>query len=336
MLKVKDLRIVFPTRKGMVKAVDGISFTLPRGGILGLVGESGCGKSVTLMSMLRLLPYPGQVVGGSIRLNGKDILSLKLKEMRRIRGREMSIIFQDPMTTLNPVIPVGEQVTEALRVHGLGGGGLRRFVRSGRDGGVFERAVELLREVGVAAPEERFFQYPHEFSGGMQQRALIAIALACSPNVLLADEPTTALDVTVQAQILDLLDRVNRARKTSIIFVTHDLGVAAQFCQSIAVMYAGKIVENGPAFEVLENPYHPYTQGLLRSIPQIGDKKKKLSPIFGLVPDLTETDERCSFYDRCGQRQEICRSRPVEMTVLSGERRVLCHLCGEQGVDESA
>jgi peptide/nickel transport system ATP-binding protein/oligopeptide transport system ATP-binding protein len=324
MLEVKDLNVKFPTRKGIVKAVNGLSLSLKKGEILGIVGESGSGKSMTLMSLMGLVPHPGRTQG-SIVVDGIEVLSLSKGELRRIRGKVISMIFQDPMTTLNPVFPVGKQITETLRVHNVTrkeSRGIFGFSRGNED---YKRAVQLMEEVGIPSPGERFYQYPHEFSGGMQQRALIAIALACNPKILLADEPTTALDVTVQAQILDLMENINKTHGTSIIFVTHDLGVASQFCHRIMVMYAGRMVEMGTVDQVLENPKHPYTQGLLSSIPHIGSKGKKIKPIPGNVPELINLPGGCAFYERCEKRMDQCQ-KEVEILELNDMQRVRCKL----------
>jgi len=319
MLRIHNLTTEFPTRRGAVRAVEEMSLSLERGQIMGLVGESGCGKSVTLLSILRLVARPGRIISGSIHFEGRDILSMAPAEVRRIRGADIAMVFQDPLTTLNPVFRVGEQIRESLRVHRIGTGRTSR--REER-----ETVLSLMKEVGIPSPESRYWQYPHEFSGGMQQRALIAIALACRPKLLLADEPTTALDVTIQAQILELLSRINSERGTAILFVTHDLAVASEFCHWISVMYAGRIVEQGPVDEVIADPLHPYTEGLLRSIPRLVKPRRRLSPIPGDVPDLIGLTNRCSFESRCDRRMPECTERPVSLVDVGGGRHVRCIL----------
>lgn len=328
MLDIKNLSMVYETERGPIKAVNNISFSLVNGEILGLVGESGCGKSATLLSILGLVPYPGKIQSGKILFQGEDLTRKTGSEMRRIRGKDISMIFQDPMTTLNPVFKVGEQVRESLRIHDLikATGGSWWSRRQQKNGNEIERVLELMREVGIPAPEKRYFEYPFQFSGGMQQRAIIAIALSGSTKLLLADEPTTALDVTIQAQILELLRKINRVHGTSIIMVTHDLGMAAEFCQRIAVMYAGEIVEQGHTDQVLDNPKHPYTQGLLRSIPRIGATRQKLLPIPGSVPDLADLDETCPFHPRCDQVNEKCSLGTHTLREVAEEHFVKCAL----------
>lgn len=319
LLEIEDLAVRFTTRRGEVRAVDGVSLTLREGEILGVVGESGSGKSMTLLSALRLVPRPGRITAGAIRYRGQNLLDLPARAMRQLRGSDIAMIFQDPMTTLNPVFPVGEQIRESLRIHRQldRGGGRARKRRWPHD--LFDRrllalereeVLRVMREVGIPAPELRYRDYPHQFSGGMQQRALIAIALACQPRILLADEPTTALDVTIQAQILDLMRQINRERGTSIILVTHDLAVAAEFCDQIAVMYAGRIVERGATEDVLFRPQHPYTEGLLRSIPRLEGERTPLEPIPGEVPDLAALPENaCPFAPRCHRAIPACTAQ---------------------------
>ncbi|HHY37294.1 MAG TPA: ABC transporter ATP-binding protein [Firmicutes bacterium] len=325
MLKIENLSTHFPTERGLVKAVNNVSLSLGRGEILGLVGESGCGKSMTLLSILRLVPFPGKIVGGKIIFNGSDILQKSPAEMRRIRGKEIAMIFQDPMTTLNPVFKVGEQIGEALRIHGLmEEKAFRLKYGSNKRHAEKKRVLELMEEVGIPSPEVRYQEYPHQFSGGMQQRALIAIALSCNPKLLLADEPTTALDVTIQAQILALLEQINREHGTSIILVTHDLGVAAEFCHRIAVMYAGILVEEGPTEAVIERPCHPYTRGLLRSIPRITGERKRIEPIPGNVPDLAGLGEGCPFAPRCHLARAACRRNDIPWQQIAANHKVRC------------
>ncbi|KLU61946.1 oligopeptide transport ATP-binding protein OppD [Peptococcaceae bacterium CEB3] len=328
MLAIERLTMIYETKRGRVKAVNKVDLSLGKGEILGLVGESGCGKSATLLTILGLVSYPGKVTGGRIIFRGEDLLQKTPAALRKIRGKEIAMIFQDPMTTLNPVFKVGDQIRESLQIHGLlneqAEGG--RFKGRKRKESEMDRVYQLMREVGIPSPEKRYFEYPFQFSGGMQQRAIIAIALACSAQLLLADEPTTALDVTIQAQILELLAKINRERETAMILVTHNLAMAAEFCQRIAVMYAGEIVEQGSTDEVLEKPQHPYTQGLLRSIPRIGKVKQKLEPIPGTVPDLAALDGTCPFYPRCAQARPACLEDERSLEDVGGGHWVKCAL----------
>lgn len=314
LLELRGLTTVFPTRRGVVMAVAGVGLTLDRGEILGIVGESGCGKSVTMLSILRLISSPGRIVSGEILFQGRDLLRLPGHAMRRIRGKDIAMVFQDPQTTMNPAFTVGEQIRESLRIHhvmdGGGGGWLpsRAQARAEKD-----RVCQLLAEVGISSPNDRFDEYPHQFSGGMQQRALIAIALACEPQLLLADEPTTSLDVTIQAQIMDLMRRINQERGAAIVLVTHNLDLASEFCQRIAVMYAGCIVEIGTVDEIIESPRHPYTRGLLSCIPRISSRRTRIEPIPGNVPDLAALDPGCAFAPRCPHTQPSCEAGPVPL-----------------------
>ncbi|MCZ7575173.1 MAG: ABC transporter ATP-binding protein [Ardenticatenaceae bacterium] len=322
-LELRDLTTVFPTRRGEVRAVDGVNLTLVPGQILGLVGESGCGKSTVLLSILRLISGPGRIEKGQILLNGRDLRAEPRHAMRSIRGKEIAMIFQDPLSTLNPAFPVGEQIRESLRLHNMVPGlpwPLDRRRRSAER----RRALEVMQEVGIPVPEARYHAYPHEFSGGMQQRALIAIGLACRPTVLLADEPTTALDVTIQAQIVELMRRINREHGTAIILVTHDLGLAAEFCDQIAVMYAGRIVEIGPTDAVIEHPQHPYTEGLLGCIPRLGERRRRLDPIPGSVPDLAELPPGCAFAPRCPDARPVCRQGFFRLQEVTPGHRARC------------
>ncbi len=313
-LEVKNLKTQFFTRAGIVYAVDGVSFHVGEGETLGIVGESGCGKSVTATSIMRLIPSPpGRIVDGEILLDSgsgvTDLASASDAEMRSIRGNDIAMIFQDPMTSLNPVLTVGDQLTEPLILH------LKLSKKEAES-----RAVELLKRVGIPAAEERLQSYPHQFSGGMRQRVMIAMALACNPKLLIADEPTTALDVTIQAQILDLMLQLNRDVGTAIMLITHDLGVVAEVCERVVVMYAGQIVESGSAEHIFKNPQHPYTIGLLNSVPQIGERvKDTLIPIPGLPPDLLEPPVGCRFRPRCRYRQEKCEESPPLAEVAPGQ-----------------
>ncbi|HEX8069107.1 MAG TPA: ABC transporter ATP-binding protein [Pyrinomonadaceae bacterium] len=299
LLEVRNLQTQFFTRAGLVRAVDGVSFQLDRGELLSLVGESGCGKSVTALSLMRLVAPPGRVVGGEVLFEGRDLLKLSDAEMRAIRGDDIAMIFQDPMTSLNPVYTVGEQIAEALRLHrGLG----RKAAR--------EAAVEAMREVAIPDPARRADDYPHQLSGGMRQRVMIAMALACDPKLLIADEPTTALDVTIQAQILELLDELRRTRELAVLLITHDLGVVAEVADRVAVMYTGRVVESSPVAELFARPKHPYTEGLLRSVPKLtaaeAAKSERLQTIEGTVPRLTDLPPGCHFAPRCPHRMPRC------------------------------
>ncbi len=317
LLDVRGLRTYFHVMDGVVKAVDGVDFSLPRGQTLGLVGESGCGKSVTALSIMRLIDSPpGEIVDGEIWFDGRDLLQLGDSEIRDVRGNEIAMIFQEPMTSLNPVFTVGDQIGEAIRLHQHVG-----------PKEALERAVESLRAVGVSTPERRVRQYPHELSGGMRQRVMIAMALSCNPKLLIADEPTTALDVTIQAQILELIKEVQARTGTALLLITHDLGVVAETVQHIAVMYAGRIVEQGTAEQVLLDPKHPYTQGLLSSIPARQRRGQELSVIRGVVPNPLRMPPGCKFEPRCPFAWDLCRAREPELEPFGAEgRRVRCHL----------
>ncbi|MBI3014081.1 MAG: ABC transporter ATP-binding protein [Candidatus Tectomicrobia bacterium] len=305
-LEIRNLKTYFFTPEGVAKAVDGVSFTLHQGETLGLVGESGCGKTVTALSILRLIPSPpGRIVGGQVLLEERDLIPMAEAELRRIRGNQISMIFQEPMTSLNPVFTIGNQIAEVLTLHQ----GLNH-----RD--ATARAVELLDRVGIPSPERRVKEYPHQLSGGMRQRAMIAMALACNPRVLIADEPTTALDVTIQAQILDLMGRLKEEFQTAILLITHDLGIVAETAKRVVVMYAGKVVEEASVQEIFENPKHPYTQGLLKSIPRIdhhlGSQRERLREIPGTVPNLLRLPGGCPFHPRCPVAIERCsREEPL-------------------------
>jgi len=319
-LLIQGLEVSYQTDRGPVRAVRGVDLSVREGEILGLVGESGCGKSATLLSVMGLLPFPGKVVAGSIRVCGADVLALSKKELRSLRGSTVAMVFQDPMSTLNPAHKIGAQMKEALTVHGLPC--------------TQDILVRLLQEVGIPSPEAVLGYYPHQLSGGMQQRVMIAIALSCRPKLILADEPTTALDVTIEAQILDLLRQINRERGTAIVLVTHNLAVASQFCHRIAVMYAGQIVEEGTVDEVLANPLHPYTQGLIGCIPRF-KKGVPLTPIPGQVADLSENLHGCAFYPRCPKREPACLKTPQDL-LDTGDRLVRCHKYGYLDYAETA
>ncbi len=329
LLELKNLTAVFPTKRGLVTAVNRVDLRLAPGEILGIVGESGCGKSTVLLSILRLIARPGQINQGEIIFRGKNLRNLSQPAMRNIRGKEIAMIFQDPLSTLNPVFPVGEQIREALRLHGLmNWGGLASPwpLDSARRRLEKKRVLEVMAEVGIPAPEARYQSYPHQFSGGMQQRALIAISLVCEPTVLLADEPTTALDVTIQAQIMDLMYQINRQHGASIILVTHNLGLVAEFCQNIAVMYAGRIVERGPLDEVIQEPKHPYTRGLLACIPRLTTKAQAIKPIPGNVPDLADLPPGCAFAPRCSLVQDECWQADLRLRAVAPGHYARCIL----------
>lgn len=322
LLEVHNLQTHFPTRAGLVKAVDGVSFTIGEGELLGLVGESGCGKSITALSVMRLISPPGKIVGGSIRFKGEELTTASETRLREIRGDDIAMIFQDPMTSLNPVYTVGEQIAEALRLH-------RKLDRKKAWAG----AVESMKEVSIPSPERRASDYPHQLSGGMRQRVMIAMALACDPELLIADEPTTALDVTIQAQILELLDGLRISRKLAVLLITHDLGVVAEVADRVCVMYTGKIVEESDVDEIFANPKHPYTTGLLRSVPKLADvdsvKAERLKTIEGTVPSPTNLPVGCHFAPRCEYRMKICTQGEIPLTELGNGVKVRCVLYDE-------
>jgi len=300
----------------MVKAVDGVSLEIFPGETMGLVGESGCGKSMTALSILKLYPQPqGKIVAGEIVFEGQNLVPLKEEEMRKIRGKKISMVFQEPMTSLDPVFPVGEEIMEVLRIHEAMSPATAR-----------EKAIEMLRLVRIPEPERIFHSYPHQLSGGMRQRVMIAIALACRPRLLLADEPTTALDVTIQAQILELIEELKEELHTAVLLITHDLGVVAETCQRVAVMYAGKIVEKAQVFELFDNPLHPYTRALLASIPHIEEEKEALESIPGSVPDLLSPPSGCRFHPRCLQAFERCFEEEPQLKEKEEKHCVACHL----------
>jgi oligopeptide/dipeptide ABC transporter ATP-binding protein len=319
LLEVKNLATHFPTRAGLVRAVDGVSFYLDRGELLGLVGESGCGKSMTALSIMRLIAPPGKIVEGEILFEGRNLLQVSNAEMRGMRGNDIAMIFQDPMTSLNPVFTVGEQIAEALRLHRHLSG------RAARQG-----AIDAMREVSIPDPALRAADYPHQLSGGMRQRVMIAMALACDPKVLIADEPTTALDVTIQAQILDLLNGLRKTRELAVLLITHDLGVVAEVAERVAVMYTGKIVEASPVDELFARPKHPYTEGLLRSVPKLTAKDvakaERLQTIEGVVPKPTNLPDGCHFEPRCCYRMPRCKEGEIPLYSVGGDATVRCVL----------
>lgn len=317
LLEVQDLHVSFHVRGGEVQAVRGIGFNVQPGEAVAIVGESGCGKSVTAQAIMRLLPQPpAHIHQGKILFQGKDLLRLKEREMQSIRGKDIGMVFQDPMTSLNPTMTIGRQIAEVLITH------QRMTAQEAK-----RRAIEMLEMVGIPHPGSRFSQYPHEFSGGMRQRAMIAMALACRPSLLIADEPTTALDVTIQAQILRVLKSLQSELGTSIILITHDLGIVADLCDRVIVMYAGKIVETGTKREIFKQPQHPYTQGLLRSLPRIDQNKNEpLIPIYGTPPDLAKPPKGCPFWARCNDTMHICQQQQPEATAISGTHSASCWL----------
>jgi len=312
-LEVKDLKTYFYTHKGVVKAVDSVSFDLDRGEILGIVGESGGGKSVTGFSLIRLIEEPGQVVGGEVIFKGTDLLKKPESYMTSIRGKEISMVFQDPMTSLNPVYTIGKQLEEVLILHD----NLNKEQRR-------RKCIELLKSVGISNAESRLNNYPHQFSGGMRQRVIIAIALASNPDLIIADEPTTALDVTIQAQILKLMKQLSKETNSALILITHDLAVISELTDRVNVMYCGKIVETGYTQDIIRHPAHPYTQGLLSSIPNIDEEKKRLNTIPGIVPNMFDLPEGCKFAERCPYAQEICWKQEPEGTNRGKRHEVYC------------
>jgi peptide/nickel transport system ATP-binding protein len=315
-LEVNGLTVQFPTRRGLLTALDSISFSIAPGEVLGVVGESGAGKSITGLAVIRLLEPPGRIAAGEVRLEGRRIDTLPHEEMRRIRGRRIGVIFQDPLTSLNPLYTIGQQLEETILTH------LKLSPRAAR-----ERALALLKEVGIPAPEARYSNYPHHFSGGMRQRVVIALALAAEPRLLIADEPTTALDVSIQAQIIALLKRLAAERGAAVMLITHDMGVIAETAQRVAVMYAGRIVEIGPVGDVIHAPRHPYTVGLMGAIPRIGSRKSRLMQIDGAMPRLNSIPPGCAFNPRCPRRFERCTRERPELAP-AGASRAACWLHG--------
>lgn len=314
LLKVDTLSTWFYTDDGIVKAVNDVSFSLNKGHTLGIVGESGCGKSITSLSVMRLIDSPpGKIVGGKIVFKGEDLLAKSEEEMRRVRGKRIAMIFQEPMTSLNPVYTVGRQIEEALLIH-----------ESMTKKEAKRRALEMLRLVRIPLPEKRFDEYPHQLSGGMRQRVMIAIALACSPELLICDEPTTALDVTIQAQILALIDELKEKTGTSVIMITHDLGVISEIADEVLIMYAGEIVEYAPKAQLFQNPLHPYTQGLIACVPKLGRDSDRLQTIEGTVPSFDDMPAGCTFWPRCPFAESICKEKKPPL-IDCGNRTVRCH-----------
>ncbi len=317
-LKVNNLSIGFQTESGLQRAVDGVGFVLRQGSTLGVVGESGCGKSVTALSIMKLLPKPaGRYLGGEILFKNKDILKLPTDKLHKFRGYKISMIFQEPMTALNPVQTIGKQVAEAYELH---------YPEMSRMD-IINASIDMLQMVGIPAPEDRIGEYPHQLSGGMRQRVMIAMALVCRPDILIADEPTTALDVTIQAQILSLIQELQRETGMSVIFITHDLGVIAEVCDDVVVMYAGKVAETATVLELFKNPRHPYTKGLLSSIPRLQSKRKsRLSIIKGMVPGLDEMPKGCRFENRCPDVMDICGTEPPPAIEVGEDHFASCYL----------
>ncbi len=318
-LEIKDLTIHYITDDEVVKAVNDISISLEEGESLGLVGETGAGKTTTAMGILGLVPNPpGKIIGGEILYKGKNLLKMSDSEMRKIRGHEISMIFQDPMTALNPVLTVGDQIMEVIQLH-----------QKVSKAEALRRAMDMMEMVGIEGG--RYNEYPHQFSGGMKQRIVIAIALACNPNLLIADEPTTALDVTIQAQVLDLIDNLKKKFNTSLLLITHDLGVVAEVCDKVAIVYAGRIVEYGTLEHIYNNPKHPYTNGLFGSIPDFSKKSHRLNPIKGLMPDPSNLPEGCAFADRCPHATEICHKKQPQAIEIEPGHTVRCLLYEKEG-----
>lgn len=324
-IEVKDLKTYFHTDAGLVKAVNGVSFNVERGKTLGIVGESGCGKSITSLSIMRLIESAtGRIEGGTITFEGEDLLQKSEEEMRQIRGKKIAMIFQEPMTSLNPVFTIGQQITEALLIH-------EKMTKEQAK----ERAIEMLKMVRIPMPEKRYDEYPHQLSGGMRQRVMIAMALSCKPALLICDEPTTALDVTIQAQILELINDLKEKTGTSVMMITHDLGVIAEVADDVMVMYAGKVVEKASCDEIFEQPLHPYTNGLLDCIPKLDDDREELSTIEGMVPSFDSMPEGCAFSPRCPFAKDICRNKMPELT-QHGTRFVRCFKYTDEWKEDQA
>ncbi|SMG09276.1 ABC transporter ATP-binding protein [Paenibacillus aquistagni] len=320
LIEFRNLRTNFYTGSGVVKAVNDVSFSIREGETLCVVGESGCGKSVTAMSLMRLVATPGKIVGGEILYKGEDLLKLKEREMRYLRGNEIAMIFQDPMSSLNPVLTIGHQIAEPLRIH-------KKLSKQEAK----KKSIELIELVGIPRAAKIYDSYPHELSGGMRQRIMIAIALSCDPKLLIADEPTTALDVTIQAQILDLMRDIKKEFNTAIMMITHDLGVVAEMADHVVVMYAGKVIEEAPVHELFNNPKHPYTQGLLKAKPVISNRQDRLYTIPGQVPNPVELGENCYFNDRCEHCMEICVQKQPDLNIYDNKHKAACWLYEKEG-----
>jgi peptide/nickel transport system ATP-binding protein len=325
LLEVKNLRTSFFTSDGEVHAVDNVSFNVRRGEAVALVGESGCGKSVTAMSIMRLVAQPGKITGGEIRFKGRNLAKLPEREMRNVRGNDIAMVFQEPMTSLNPVFRIGAQVAEAIRIH-------RKVGKKE----AWKQAGDMLELVSIPDPHKRLYDYPHQLSGGMRQRVMIAMALSCDPELLIADEPTTALDVTIQAQIMELRAGLQKKLGLAVLLITHDLGVVAEFCERVIVMYTGRIVEEASVHDLFANPAHPYTRGLLKSLPAVasGGGAKRLPTIAGMVPSLTNLPQGCKFHPRCPDVMDICRGNEPASMVVGAEHSARCYLHGDQADPE--
>jgi peptide/nickel transport system ATP-binding protein len=341
LLEVEGLKTQFPTQDGTVKAVDGVDLTIESGEFVGLVGESGSGKSVLADSIMRIVDEPGEIVEGNIRLHGESLVENSEREMAEIRGNKISRIFQDPMNSLNPVLTVGEQVAEAIRLHQNSDESItlpsevkRKILGSTKNSRTWQQAIDILETIGIPEPESRAADYPHQFSGGMRQRAMIAMALSCEPDLLIADEPTTALDVTIQAQILDELHNLQEVFETAILLVTHDLAVISETCDRMNVMYAGKIVERAPVKELFEHPEHPYTQGLIASTPMVDHTEERLTPIPGNVPELIDIPYACHFAPRCPEAKEGCFEIDPDFRDVSHGTKEHLALCLRRGPEE--
>ena len=319
-LEIRDLNSYFFTEKGVAPAVDGLDLDIPKGKIIGLVGESGCGKSMTAKSIMGLLKYPGRVAGGSIRFEDQDLTRLSDKELRKICGNDISMIFQEPMTSLNPVLKVGRQVRETLLVHNP----------TMSKAEAKQRVVEMFQRVGIPEAEKRYDCYPHELSGGLRQRVMIAMAMVCKPKLLIADEPTTALDVTIEAQILRLMKELRDETGMSVLIITHNMGVVAEICDYVYVMYAGKIMEQAETFELFDHTMHPYTKGLLDSIPRIGQNAERLHTIPGVVPNLLHPSQGCPFSNRCEYATDQCRTEKAQLHPVAPDHQVRCFRCEEE------
>ncbi len=323
-LQVNDLYTYFYTKRGVVKAVDGVSFSISSGEAVGIVGESGCGKSITCLSILRLVPKPaGKILGGEILFQGEDLLKKTESGMRRIRGSKMTIILQDPLTSLNPVFTIGNQVAESFKYHSDARGRKN----------IMKRVTQVLGRVGIPSPELRLKDFPHQFSGGMRQRVVAGMSIACNPRLLIADEPTTALDVTIQAQFLNLIKTLQKEANLSVIFITHDLGIVAEICDRVLVMYAGRIIEAGDVFRIYENPAHPYTEGLMKAVPLLGSKVDTLFSVEGQPPDLANLPPGCSFSPRCARAMDICVNEYPPETSLENGGFVKCWLHADHSHD---
>jgi oligopeptide/dipeptide ABC transporter ATP-binding protein len=320
LLKVQGLKTYFFLERGVVKAVDGVNFEIKKGEILGVVGETGCGKSVTALSIMRLILRPGKIVEGKIIFEGEDLLKKSSEEMRKIRGTKIAMIFQDPHTSLDPVFTIGSQIAEPIELHQVEEQHLMKVEE------VPGKVIEMLKLVGIPDPEQRVTEYPHQFSGGMKQRAIIGMMLSCNPALLIADEPTTAVDVTIQAQILDLMRELRRKLGTSIVIITHNLGLIVEMCERVAVMYAGTIVEQADTGTLFENPAHPYTRALLAAVPKVGVERKELETIPGMVPSLIHPPPGCKFHPRCPHAMDVCRKKFPETVEVGKGHSVNCHL----------